>query len=730
MDSRTPLATLEGNSRQPEVCLWFDRDARHAASGISLVEWVKKAPRRHWDRERGCWVITAFGGTLDSPRDPDAVLAKAGFRLVLNPPADPSLANVVSLSELMPPLARSFPDRPAVALVRPRLGGFDLAREILGAGAIWDKSTGRFEVPLTDLLVGGEPKPMLDIDAATLAAARELIMRKPTFGHAEHSDDTIRAATRALAAATGIDVTVDEQAEIDRIVDVVGDVPDWFGLDLYAYQRLGALAAAAGVGFIADPQGLGKTRTALATLAIRGTDRAVAVVPPVGYTHWLRETAESGLASADGREVIGIRAGRKEPELPDAGIVVVPDSLLASRPELRARIAAWRPDALVYDEVHRARTWRSQRAQAVRDLADRLPADAIRLVATGTPLLSNPAELASPLAISGHLGPVFGGYDAFVERYTTRNHFNAPVARVSRLPELRRILAERVWVRRQKDEVLPDLPPLSRHGRYVDVDLSGFRAAHNEIIDKITEWVEEWLAQHDGEYPSATAVDVYAQGRIGLISPLRRAAGLAKVPAALDALSEWIESEVQINADGTFTCARPLILWVHHAEVIEAICESVKGKQAKLVRTITGATSVEERGRIADEFQAGKIPVLVASIMAANTAITLTYGCDAWFLESDWTPAEIEQAEDRLNRIGQTRPITITTWLAEGTLDARIQRVLAKKGRITQAMLGSGDVAILTEAEANQQASPTEIVAELAAFAVARHRKRSGRAAA
>jgi hypothetical protein len=89
---------------------------------------------------------------------------------------------------------------------------------------------------------------------------------------------------------------------------------------------------------------------------------------------------------------------------------------------------------------------------------------------TGTPFLQNPAEGVNMLAIAGLLDPVFGGASKFMERYTSQNHFGAFLPNRKMLPELETILTKHCWVRRNKGDVLKQLPPKLRTTRYVEID--------------------------------------------------------------------------------------------------------------------------------------------------------------------------------------------------------------------------------------------------------------------
>lgn len=474
----------------------------------------------------------------------------------------------------------------------------------------------------------------------------------------------------------------------ERQVPLHTDVPDWFGLELAPFQIQGAKSLLSGKALLADAPGVGKTRQALAAVAAHDWNRVLVVCPPVVLHHWAREIEQSGLVPGLVEEPSGrkeretnstnpgldsilaiLESGKKNGQIPGQGIVLVPDTLLAARPALADELRAWRPDILVYDEAHRAKTWDSQRSVTMRYLSH---SSSVTYCLTGTPIFANPAELLPILEMTGHLEPVFGGEDAYTSRYLRRNQWNQWVPVSGRLPELKAKLDAHVWLRRTKDEVLPDLPTKSRHVEIVDVDLAGYRNAHKQVVQAIKKWIKE--LDHT---PDHAEVVEWTNGQMGLISLLRSAAGLCKIEAATDWVSNWLEGNP----------GRPLVVWAHHRAVSEAMAQSARGAVTSSA-AILGGTPHQERDRIVNDFQAGKIRLLVCSIAAAGVGITLTRSSDALFVETDWTPAMLTQAEDRICRIGQTQPVTITTLVAVGTLDEQIQSTLAKKSLVLDAVLG------------------------------------------
>lgn len=506
----------------------------------------------------------------------------------------------------------------------------------------------------------GAPQPNLDI-AATAA------IEKP---------QTVADAVQNLAGASG---TEGHEGEIELLTDAVGDVPDWFGMTPYPYQRLGALCVAAGRRLLADVPGLGKSVQAILASVLLGARRWVVVCPPVAQSNWAAEIQRCHVPELlDDAPIVLIRPGRKVPELPETGIVIVTDSLLAAptRRPLLEDLKDWGADVLIYDEGHRAKNWDSRRAKAMRELAGTVRD---RMVLTGTPVMSNPADLPSLLAITDQLKPVFGSRTAFMSRYT--RSYEIPVGNQTiqkvvpykrLLPELGRILPEQVWVRRTKDQVLPDLPEKQYSTMIVDVPTTEYRIATRDVQAKISTYLRE-RSRELGEAPSEKEVRAWCSDQMGCVSMLRRAAGLAKIPAAAEYIAEWFASTSH-GDDGGAVFDRPLIVWGIHQVVMDTL-DAHLDQLGVPHAVINGKTSLTQRDRITRDYQDGKIAVILANIVAAGVAITLTRGSDALFVETEWLPDLVSQAVDRQHRIGQKRTVMVTTMVAPGTLDHTIQKV-------------------------------------------------------
>ena len=477
---------------------------------------------------------------------------------------------------------------------------------------------------------------------------------------------------------TGTDLTFTDGAK-QYLTQFAPEIPDWFGLNLYDYQQEAASLAASGHRLIAEPMGLGKTRIALAAAACHNPARLLVIAPPVMATGWRKEIEESQICGT-GAEISLVTAKTKPDKvmLPDRGTVITTDSLLAARPQFTKTLQDWAPGVIVVDEAHRIKNGKAKRTQQVRALARHTDSPCYCL--TGTPMLASPDELLPILEVTKTIR-WFKNPGAFLQTYTWKTPWGARLPRKNQLPRLRQTLDAHVWVRHPQT-VVANIPEMVSQSKIVDVDLGEYRKAHREVVDAIRAWAKDL-----GVAPTPELVDEYCSEALPHISRLRVAAGRCKIVAAKELLADWLDTH-PAGEDGLF--AEPLIVWAHHREVMDALIETVEDMGVKNFGVIRGGMATEDVSRMVDDFQAGRLPVLLASIHAAGVGVTLTRATVAIFVETDWTPAIVAQAQARIHRIGQTRDTLCVTLVAPGTLDETIMRILGEKSKVLTPVLGGG----------------------------------------
>jgi len=310
---------------------------------------------------------------------------------------------------------------------------------------------------------------------------------------------------------------------------------------------------------------------------------------------------------------------------------------------------------LILDEAHACKNSKAERTEHVTEIATAVRSHKGRVWAlTATPMLNRPPELWCILRIAEVANEAFGSWKRFADLMGGEQGnfgwtWDGPVS--SSVPELLR----RVSLRRERAQVLPELPEKMWQTVPVDID-KGARS----LCDK----AEEILRSHGIDLRAEVSPEQLQRATtlaFKEISSARAALASAKIPAML----ELVESYEEQN--------EPLVVFSAHRAPIDLL-----GKRDGWA-VITGDESAEERTATADAFQSGKLQGVALTIRAGGVAITLTRAAHALFVDRDWNPGINDQAEDRICRIGQTRGVVIHTLVADHALDARVSEILATK---------------------------------------------------
>ena len=101
-----------------------------------------------------------------------------------------------------------------------------------------------------------------------------------------------------------------------------------------------------------------------------------------------------------------------------------------------------------------------------------------------------------------------------------------------------------------------------------------------------------------------------------------------------------------------------------------------------------GGLSRLARDRMVEDFQTGEGPgALVLSLKAGGTGLNLTAASHVVLYDRWWNPAVEDQARDRAWRLGQTRTVISHRLVCPGTVDERVEEVVAGKRRIADLVL-------------------------------------------
>lgn len=424
--------------------------------------------------------------------------------------------------------------------------------------------------------------------------------------------------------------------------------------------------------FIADDMGLGKTLQAMASLEVGNEDSpaypAVVVCPSTLVLNWQIEYRKW----LPHRKVATV-TNRKD--FPDDGydVVVVGWSNVSTWQRQLAKHRSY-----VFDESHYAKSRTAQRSKAAVKLAKSVPDDGMVLCLTGTPITNKPAEYANQLAILGKLDK-FGGEWGFYRRYCAAfrdkyGHWHLDGH--SNLDELNDRLRGECYIRRTKEQVLSELPPVRHSVVTVDGTDSGmkeYRRAEADIVEYVMQRAAE-IAEELGMSPKSAAVRAKmaaeASQHLVRIGVLRKLSAQAKMPA----IKEWVESRIEAG--------QKVVIAAHHREIVDELATAFGNLK------IQGGMDVElvEKHKAAfQERSVDEAPVIVLSIQAAKTGHTLTASQEVLFVELPWTPSDVDQTYSRCHRIGQVGSVTATYMLGAGTIDEEIYQLIESKRAVVDA---------------------------------------------
>lgn len=407
-----------------------------------------------------------------------------------------------------------------------------------------------------------------------------------------------------------------------------------------------------GRALIGDDMGLGKTFQALAWLAIHPELRpAVIVCPATLKWNWRREAMRhTGLRA----EVL---SGRTPRPLRRDIVILNYDVLTAWLPILHAV----NPTVLILDEVQKIKNRGAHRTKAAIELARQTP-HVIGL--SGTPITNRPAEFWPMLhIIEPKSFPTFFPY-AF--RYCgPRRGWRGrgwDFRGASHVEELHERVSE-LMIRRCKMDVLTELPPKSRVLLPLDGDNAGeYALASKQFI--------AWLALRRGVESAMRAAKAQAIVKMG---ELKRLAAQGKLTAIVDWLTDWLSATDE-----------KIVLFTIHHDMTDAVLRRFPN-----ALRVDGTVPGIERQQAIDRFQNDpQRRIIVGGLDSLGVGTTLTAASTVAFLELGWTPAEHDQAEDRVLRIGQTANVMEAFYfIARHTIEEDILKVLNQKRWILNQIL-------------------------------------------
>jgi len=336
------------------------------------------------------------------------------------------------------------------------------------------------------------------------------------------------------------------------------------------------------------------------------------------------------------------------------------------------------PEVVIVDEVHRIKGVSSNVSRVMARIGRKVPR---RIILTGTVMPHSPLDVwaqwrfLDPTAFAirlrdGTFHPL--SFQMFQDRYAKMGGWmGKQVVGFRRLEEMQEVMSERASVVRKADAL--DLPKTT--DVIVPVTLSGpEQQAYGDMVKTMIAQLGTSQVVAKGQLAQMMRLRQITAGAIGQGSGMVKS---SKVQVIKSLVQDTLADETRV------------VVFALFREEIRAIASALTAKGTE-VQVITGDTSVEDRMAMRKRFKSDDPArlVMVCQIRTMSLAVNeLVTASHAVFATLPQQRDDLVQARDRLNRLGQTKPVTFWYTVAPGTVDEVVMTTHQQRGSLETAML-------------------------------------------
>jgi mRNA-degrading endonuclease toxin of MazEF toxin-antitoxin module len=461
--------------------------------------------------------------------------------------------------------------------------------------------------------------------------------------------------------------------------------PDGFVGELRNYQAeaLAWLAFLDGAGLggcLALDMGLGKTPTVLARIAVDRRDApALVIAPPAVVSNWaaeasrftpgLRTIIHHGPSRRRPADLVAALNGRGTPSGDERVDVVFTTYGTAVRDIDALEEVAW--DRIVVDEAQVIKNHNSETAKQLRRLSAR-----VRVALTGTPIENGLGDL---WAIMDFCNPgLVGDRPQFIAQLQRPG--DARGAAESALHALNGVLVfRRTKAEPQIAAELPDRIDEIAHCAMTPEQIGLYQAVLDQLIVDTAESEQTGEKRKGAVLAAITALKQICNHPLNY-RPDDYFDEIEGRSGKLDRLNEILEA--------VFAAGERALVFTHFATWGERLADYLSKRHNLDVECYHGGLGRSARDRMVHRFQSADGPgAMVLSLKAGGTGLNLTAASHVVLYDRWWNPAVEDQARDRAWRIGQTRTVICHRLVCPGTVDERVEEVVAGKRRIADMVL-------------------------------------------
>lgn len=438
----------------------------------------------------------------------------------------------------------------------------------------------------------------------------------------------------------------------------------------YQYESL-SYALAKGNHINGDDVGLGKTFESILYAEVTESFPCLVICPASLKEQWEEKWNEIN-NNQRSVSVIYSKETKKRKNNWDADIVIINYDIIGKKKGAKSADVKFQElldknwKMVIFDEGHFLKNAKSIRSKAAEKITK--PKERIVQLLTGTAIMSRPVEIWNLLKIAKVDHFISSNWMSFVRRYcgAHRGANGLVTSGATFTMELNEKLRENCYIRREKRDVLPDLP--ESIPQIFQVPISNKRD-----IDDATNNLIKFIRERKGDEAAEKAMEAEVLVSLGV---MRKLAIEGKMKAIEQYLKDWKESGIKM-----------VVFGVHRDPLIEL------SEKFKCPLIIGGVKSSRKREIVNNWLKSDDV-FLFANMDSAGTGTDgLQNAChNMAIIELPWRPSDLEQVIGRLDRSGQTIPPNINYLLNDYTIDDQMWKMLEEKEEITEAVNKGIDV--------------------------------------
>jgi SNF2 family DNA or RNA helicase len=354
--------------------------------------------------------------------------------------------------------------------------------------------------------------------------------------------------------------------------------------------------------------------------------------------------------------------------------------------------------AIINDESQRSLLRRRKTPTQVRNgmLQLQVRENGLKIASTGTPFKSRGELLWGTL---NWLRPdLYTAFWSWAETYyeVGTDGYGRTIGRLK--PSMEQILwrsLDALVLRRTKAEVAPDLPPKTYVGTPLGDDEGA--ATHGVWLPMEGEQAKVYRQMFDDSVAALEGGDLPALGVLAELTRLKQfASASGRVAGRTEDGRPIFQPEMPSNKIDYITQmldemgypespTGKIVIISQFTKLLELVREALSrhfswGINDKRICAITGDVSQVQRDRIVPAFnERGTGPhIMLLQTKTGGVAITIDSADHMVFLDETWVPDDQEQAEDRIHRVSNPRPVFYHYLRSLGSIDSAIAEANAE----------------------------------------------------